>query len=456
MLFNSLEFLVFFTVVLCLFAALPRGRWTVLLLASYVFYAAWRWEYLGLILLSTAVDYWCGRRMGEVMAGRLRKRYLWLSILSNLGLLFTFKYLGFFGEIAADLSGVSFPGLKLLLPVGISFYTFQTLSYSIDVYQRRIQPERHAGYFALYVTYFPQLVAGPIERAGDLIGQFRTRLTLDWNNLYLGAQQVGWGLFKKVVIADRLALLVDPLFAQPEAWSSPSLAAGVVFFGMQIYCDFSGYTDMAIGLSRCFGVKLSRNFDRPYFARSLGGFWNRWHITLSHWFRDYVYIPLGGNRVVKWRWSYNLMLTFLLSGLWHGAAWTFVIWGAIHGGYLLFERAVFGKGNSGGWLRWLLTFMLIHVAWIFFRADDLPQAAAYLEQLCGVHLADLWSEWAASGVSKLDALLALLLTAGVYLKEALYRVHKPFALKLMFWLAVLFGILVFGVDGSKAFIYFQF
>lgn len=456
MLFNSLEFLVFFTVVLCLFAALPRGRWTVLLLASYVFYAAWRWEYLGLILLSTAVDYWCGRRMGEVMDGRLRKRYLRLSILSNLGLLFTFKYLGFFGEIAAELSGVSFPGLKLLLPVGISFYTFQTLSYSIDVYQRRIQPERHAGYFALYVTYFPQLVAGPIERAGDLIGQFRTRLTLDWNNLYLGAQQVGWGLFKKVVIADRLALLVDPLFAQPEAWSSPSLAAGVVFFGMQIYCDFSGYTDMAIGLSRCFGVKLSRNFDRPYFARSLGGFWNRWHITLSHWFRDYVYIPLGGNRVVKWRWSYNLMLTFLLSGLWHGAAWTFVIWGAIHGGYLLFERAVFGKGNSGGWLRWLLTFMLIHVAWIFFRADDLPQAAAYLEQLCGVHLADLWSEWAASGVSKLDALLALLLTAGVYLKEALYRVHKPFALKLMFWLAVLFGILVFGVDGSKAFIYFQF
>lgn len=457
MLFNSIDFLLFFPIVFSLFLIGGKWRWLILLIASYFFYMSWKWEYIFLILISTGIDFLCGRGMDFFQEQMIRKRLLYLSILSNLSILFTFKYFNFFSEIVHSL----FPSgsehyLYFLLPVGISFYTFQTLSYSIDVYNRKIPAEKHLGYFALYVSYFPQLVAGPIERAGHLLHQFRNDLAIRRENLYAGSKLILWGLFKKVVIADRLAYFVDPVFNDPGQWSSGTLILATLFFGMQIYCDFSGYTDMALGISRFFNVRLIENFRRPYLSRSIGEFWNRWHISLSHWFRDYVYIPLGGNRVLKWRWTYNILITFLLSGLWHGANWTFVIWGLLHAFYLVLERWVFGRKKDPGIARLILTFILVHIAWIFFRANSLSDAFLVIEGIFSFQNAELYSEWASTGISKLNLVLGAVLFVMLYIKEAIARLHKPFILKLAFYLFLLFGVLLFGVDGSKAFIYFQF
>lgn len=393
MLFNSVDFVAFFSVVALLyFCITPRYQWALLLVASYLFYMAWNPAYLLLILLSTVVDYGAGLRMGALARRGQRRKWLWLSLAANLGLLFTFKYLTFAGETLRALLGlggivIEAPYLDVLLPVGISFYTFQTLSYSFEVYRGRQKPIRHLGRFALYVSFFPQLVAGPIERPQRLLPQLEKTYAFDYDRVVQGLRLVLWGLFKKVVIADRLSVVVDAVYAQPERCPGSLLAIATIFFAFQIYCDFSGYSDIAIGTARVLGINLMQNFDRPYLASSIAEFWRRWHISLSTWFRDYVYIPLGGSRGSRGAWLLALLATFGLSGLWHGAQWTFVVWGLLHAFYYVAGRmmarprarfvATLGLGRFPRFLhlsRVLITFTLVCVGWVFFRADTMGDA----------------------------------------------------------------------------------
>jgi D-alanyl-lipoteichoic acid acyltransferase DltB (MBOAT superfamily) len=337
MLFNSLEFLLFFPVAVGVYYATPgEQRWMWLLASSYFFYGWWEPAYLLLIVASTLVDYGAGRLMARSSTRTARWPFLLASLASNLGLLFAFKYLGFFSRSVEALlawtgNPAALPTLDVLLPVGISFYTFQTIAYSVDVYRGQQAAERHLGYFALYVSFWPQLVAGPIERSQDLLPQFKQTHAFDYARVTDGLKLMAWGLFKKVVIADRLAIFVQAVFSEPGSYAGPPVIIAAYFFTFQIYCDFSGYSDMAIGAARVMGIELQENFRRPYFAKSIGDYWRRWHISLSRWFKDYIYIPLGGSRVPRWRWLVNILAVFLVSGLWHGAAWTFVAYGVVHG-----------------------------------------------------------------------------------------------------------------------------
>jgi D-alanyl-lipoteichoic acid acyltransferase DltB (MBOAT superfamily) len=341
MLFNSIQFLIFFPVIATIYFLLPhRYRWLLLLVGSYYFYMSWKPEYIILILASTLIDYSVGLKLGSESRPAIRRRWLLLSLVTNLGLLFSFKYFNFFNDSFRQLfqmANLSYPvpALNVLLPVGISFYTFQTLSYTIDVYRGKIQPERHLGVFALFVSFFPQLVAGPIERSGNLLPQFYQKTAVDYERIISGLQRMTWGFFKKVVIADRLALLVNTVYNHPTEFSGMPLIIATYAFGFQIYCDFSAYSDIAIGAARVMGFDLMENFRQPYYARSIPEFWRRWHISLSTWFRDYVYLPLGGNRVKLPHWVFNILVVFVVSGLWHGANWTFVIWGALHGIFMV-------------------------------------------------------------------------------------------------------------------------
>ncbi|MEX2531232.1 MAG: MBOAT family protein [Gemmatimonadota bacterium] len=497
MLFNSLHFLAFLPVVLALYFATPnRWKWVLLLTASYYFYAAWRVEYLVLIMASTGVDYVAGIRMGKHESRRGRRPWLIVSLFTNLGLLFSFKYLNFASEslqAAFDQFNVFYgiPTFDVLLPVGISFYTFQTLSYTIDVYRGRQEPERHLGILALYVSFFPQLVAGPIERSTRLLPQFFREHGFDLERAKSGARLMLWGFFKKVVIADRLAAYVNPVYADPTAHSSATLLVATYFFAFQIYCDFSGYSDIAIGTARIMGYDLMENFRRPYFARSIREFWGRWHISLSTWFRDYVYIPLGGNRVPRLRWYVNLMIVFVVSGLWHGAAWTFILWGALHGGYLVFALVTSHQrdriwasvkalspsqvlpGFRASWLPHpsidairsglavFTTFHLVLFAWIFFRAETIREAWVVIANIVR------WepSTQALSAPAGLWQFRLALVAVGVLLvaevvegrwggAERLLRLPVP--VRWMLYWATFFAILGFGVVGGDDFIYFQF
>jgi alginate O-acetyltransferase complex protein AlgI len=378
--FNSLVFALFLPVVLGAFWFGPR-RWRtgVLLLASYVFYGWWDFRFLGLILISTIVDYVVGLRLFDSSSERRRKSWLFLSIAVNLGILGSFKYLGFFVESAASLlaeigvdTGQTL--LSLVLPVGISFYTFQTLSYSIDIYRRELEPERNLARFALFVAFFPQLVAGPIERAKRLLPQLK-----DFPNR---PQEVNWsgalalilrGLFRKVVIADGVAPIVNEVFSKPEAYVGLTVAVGILAFSIQIYGDFAGYTDIARGVAKLFGVDLMVNFRSPYSARGFSDFWRRWHISLSTWLRDYLYIPLGGSHRGRLRTYINLMATMLLGGLWHGAGWGFLLWGLLHGAYLVIERLWRGA-HAGQWLPASIVFSIVTLTWIPFRAISIGRA----------------------------------------------------------------------------------
>ncbi|MCI4670290.1 MAG: MBOAT family protein [Bacteroidia bacterium] len=384
MLFNSLEFLVFFPVVLLLYYLLPhRFRWPLLLVASYYFYMSWNPPYILLIVISTLIDFVAGRQMSQLESKEQRRPWLYLSLLSNLGILITFKYFNFFSGAVTDLiqSTVNpeYTGVVhgLILPMGISFYTFQTMSYSIDIFHGRAKAEKHLGIFALFVSFFPQLVAGPIERAQNLLGQFKMKVNFSYENIVTGLRQAAWGMFKKVVIADRLAVMVDHVYNSPTEFEGISLLLATFFFAFQIFCDFSGYSDIAIGTAKMLGIDLMENFRRPYYSKSIAEFWRRWHISLSTWFRDYVYIPLGGNRVLKWRWYYNLFITFAISGLWHGANWTFLIWGALHGLYLILELVVKYPRKGPRWqdpFKVIWVFGLVCLGWIFFRANSLADA----------------------------------------------------------------------------------
>jgi len=383
MLFNSLQFCLFFPAVVAAYFLLPhRWRWAWLLVTSYGFYMAWEPGYVVLLWLSTAVDFVAARRIAGAEGGA-RKRWLFLSLGANLGLLFFFKYYNFFTDSLGTLTkalgwSLDIPHSEFLLPLGISFYTFQTLSYTIDVYRGRLAPEPHLGRFALYVCFFPQLVAGPIERAASLLPQFRRDQSMDYDRICDGLRLMAWGFFKKMVIADRLAMVVEFVYRDPANQSGPALFLATLCFGYQIYCDFSGYSDIAIGAARVLGIRLSTNFKRPYASASIREFWQRWHITLSTWFRDYVYVPLGGNRSSAGRWAVSILIVFVVSGLWHGANWTFMLWGLMHGLLLLSER---GLAHTVPSIRHIpraakvvLTFVAVHVAWIFFRADSMGQA----------------------------------------------------------------------------------
>ena len=382
--FNTLLFVGFIIPVLILYWEVfaPRSvnwRNAFLLIASYVFYGAWDWRFLGLIVFSSGVDFVVGRQLGIERNTRTRKALLGLSLAVNLGLLGIFKYLGFFSDSLQDLLGwfgmqADVPTLNLLLPVGISFYTFQTLGYTIDVYRKQLEPEQNPLTFFTYVAFFPQLVAGPIERASRLLPQLNRAPSFDEMRVRSGLRLILWGYFKKVVIADNLAYYVDPVFASPEGvgWIPSTIA--VIAFSFQIYGDFSGYSDIAIGLSRLMGIELMTNFRAPYRAASMREFWQRWHISLSTWFRDYLYIPLGGNRKGSARTSLNIFLTFTISGLWHGAHITFVVWGMLHGFALLIERQLSKFVRVPRQLAILLVGLFAGLCWIPFRAANWLEA----------------------------------------------------------------------------------
>lgn len=377
MVFNSLIFLVFFLVVYGLYRVMPhRGQNLLLLVSSYFFYGWWDWRFLSLIFISTVVDYWAGLAIEHADENaRRRKIALWISLVSNLGILGFFKYFNFFADnLVVLLQGVGISSpvrhLNIILPVGISFYTFQTMSYTLDIYSRQMRPTRNFLDFAAFVSFFPQLVAGPIERASKLLPQIQTPRTITRGDMESGAWLVFWGLFKKCVVADNLAMLIDTGFGGGSATGAQSLL-GLYAFAFQIFCDFSGYSDIARGLARWMGIELMLNFNNPYFALNPREFWARWHISLSTWLRDYLYIPLGGNLKGRRRTYVNLVLTMLLGGLWHGAAWTFVAWGAFHGALLAIYHAWAAKFSpsgtldSGRWigLRRLWMFHLVCLGW---------------------------------------------------------------------------------------------
>ncbi|SDH64868.1 MBOAT family O-acyltransferase [Roseospirillum parvum] len=388
MLFNSVQFLVFFAAVFVVYWHLPRrGQNLFLLAASYLFYGAWNWKFLGLILTTTVADYAAALIIANNPHRPMRRRVALASALAvNLGILGFFKYYNFFVEDVVglvQLLGMDYlaPVLPIVLPVGISFYTFQSMSYTLDTWHGRLKPTPRFTDYALFVSFFPQLVAGPIERAPHLLGQIERPRAPRREQMGEGLLLLCLGLFKKVAVADHLGQFVDTALGQQTGWK---LLIALYFFSFQIYCDFSGYSDIARGAARLLGFDLRTNFNRPYFARSLTEFWRRWHISLSTWFRDYVYTPLGGRHAPGY-WPYaNLMIVFLLSGLWHGAAFTFLIWGALHGGLLAAEKALAGwrKGhhepphglNPRNLVAVFVTFHVVTAAWVFFRAPDLPFA----------------------------------------------------------------------------------
>ncbi|ESU23915.1 membrane bound O-acyl transferase MBOAT family protein [Flavobacterium saliperosum S13] len=401
MLFNSLQYLIFLPLVFALYWGMNHRSLKLqnllLLAASYYFYACWDWRFLFLLVFSTGLDYYTGLKMKDAHSVRMKKFWFWLSIGINVGFLGIFKYYNFFAESFAELlSGFGFQAnlwtLQVILPVGISFYTFHGLSYVIDIYKNRIEPERNIVDYSLFVSYFPLLVAGPIERATHLLPQIKKRRNFDYTKAVDGLRQILWGLFKKVVIADNCANYANVIFENPEAHSGSTLALGAVFFAFQIYGDFSGYSDIALGTSRLFGIELLKNFNYPYFSRDIAEFWRRWHISLSTWFRDYLYIPLGGSQggtLMKVR---NTFIIFLVSGFWHGANWTFIVWGLLNALFIMpsiilntnrNNLDIVAKGKNFPTIKELiqiiLTFGITCFAWIFFRAKDLDAAFNYVK-----------------------------------------------------------------------------
>ncbi len=472
MVFNSLDFAVFLAVLLPLVLLLPhRAQNRLLLVASYVFYAAWDWRFLGLIALSTIVDYAVGRALGSTDDARRRRQLVTLSLVVNLGILGCFKYLDFFADGLVELLGIfgvqlrSFD-LDIVLPVGISFYTFQTLSYTIDIYRKRLEPTRNFPDFALFVAFFPQLVAGPIERASRLLPQITTPRRFSLPVFGSGCWLVLWGLFKKAVIADNLAALVDGVYTPGANVTALEVLLATYAFAIQIYCDFSGYTDIARGVARMLGFELMLNFNLPYRSLKPAEFWRRWHISLSTWLRDYLYISLGGNRQGGRRTQRNLLLTMLLGGLWHGAAWTYLAWGAFHGLWLVIHRSLRarlealapeakGAARLWRWLCMLATFHLVCFGWMIFRAESLGQVVALL-----------WTVGSSPGVGRTGDWLipfAALVTPLLMLQWAQARnddpeviFRAPVWVRTGVYVLLVYAITILGEDFGVPFIYFQF
>ena len=472
MLFNSLPFAVFLPIVFAVYWALRnslRSQNVMLLVASYIFYGWWDARFLSLIVASTVVDYLLGQYLAVATNALKRKLLLTASMIFNLGLLGVFKYYNFFMEnfmeIAYSVGLHTNPILlKIALPVGISFYTFQTMSYTIDIYRKQLEPTKDFIAFAAFVGYFPQLVAGPIERASNLLPQMSKRRYFDYQKAVDGMRQTLWGFFKKVVIADAVAPLVDQAFGDPNGFSAIALITGALLFSIQIYCDFSGYSDIAIGISKLFGIDLMQNFRTPYFSRDIAEFWRRWHISLSTWFRDYLYIPLGGSRgstALKVR---NTFAIFIVSGFWHGANWTFIIWGLINA--LLFLPLLLAKRNRSNLNdpeisdlhRILLTFSITTIAWIFFRADSLSHAIDYLQNIA------IWNSGKSLSIKPTLVVYIALLFFGDWIGRkhdfALNTLSEGILskspwLRLTLYLSLAYLILLY-IGGQQNFIYFQF
>lgn len=482
MLFNSIDFAIFLPIVFFLYWFVVgknlKAQNFLLLAASYVFYGWWDWRFLSLILFSTVVDYSIGIRLRTEANQTTRKLLLWASVLTNLGFLGFFKYYNFFLDnfIAAfSLFGseIHASSLNIILPVGISFYTFQTLSYTIDVYKRKLAPTSDFIAFSAFVSFFPQLVAGPIERATHLLPQFYTKRTFEYSKAVDGMRQILWGLFKKVVIADNCAEYANQIFNNSADLNGSTLVLGALFFTFQIYGDFSGYSDIAIGTSRLFGFDLMRNFNFPYFSRDIAEFWRRWHISLSTWFRDYLYIPLGGSRGGTWMKVRNTFIIFIVSGFWHGANWTFIVWGALNAMYFLPLLLTNNNRNYLGPIAqgklfpsmkelsfMLLTFGLTVFAWIFFRAENIGHALNYISEIFSP---SLFKVPQFSGIR--GGLIAIMLTAifvfiewiGREQQYALERLGLTWKLPLRYALYYAIIIAIFWFGGKEQqFIYFQF
>ena len=477
MLFNSISFLIFLPVVFILYWGLFKKSLNLqnifLLIASYLFYGWWDYRFLALIAASTLVDFFIGRFLQKTGKQIHRKMLLSLSLIFNLGLLGFFKYYNFFIESWIDSwanLGVDMhlSSLKIILPVGISFYTFQTLSYTIDVYRRKIEPTSDIINFSVFVAFFPQLVAGPIERAKHLLPQFSIKRIFIEERAISGIHLILWGLFKKIVIADSCAIYVNAIFDNYENMNSASLLLGAVYFAFQIYGDFSGYSDIAIGTGRLFGFDLMRNFNLPYFSRNIAEFWRRWHISLTTWFRDYLYIPLGGSRGSKWQQVRNVFIIFLVSGFWHGANWTFVIWGGLHA--LFFLPLLLGNQNRKHLnqvaenkslptfrelLQMLFTFGLTSFAWIFFRADSLVDAINFIKRI----FTNLSFELQYLSIERYNVELLLIIGIFVLLEWFHRHLEHPFSgsLKWVKIIAIILMLLTLGVySDQQEFIYFQF
>jgi D-alanyl-lipoteichoic acid acyltransferase DltB (MBOAT superfamily) len=467
MLFNSVEYLIFFPLVAIMYYALPfQWRWLLLLISSYFFYAWWKAEYVLILIISTLIDFFAGIALDRTENTLKRKLLLALSLTTNLGILFFFKYFNFFNanlSALSEMAGFSYEPAQtsVLLPVGISFYTFQTISYTINVYRRQVQAETHPGYFALYVTYFPQLVAGPIERAERLLPQLHQPHLLNAQRISRGLKLILWGMFKKVVIADNLAPYVNEIYNHPDRYEGLQFLMATVFFSFQIYYDFSGYSDIAVGSARVMGIELMQNFNHPYFANSVAAFWRRWHISLSTWFRDYVYIPLGGNRQHHYR---NLMITSLLSGLWHGANWTFITWGGLHGLYLIIgnmTKTVQSRIKVNQIIHIAITYMLILFAWIFFRANSISDALLIIQKLPAISL-QYDSINVLSDAFGLELMCTLLFIVQIihYIerKEDIMLIieRKPLVLRWAFYSVLLWILFLHGNYSKQEFIYFTF
>lgn len=480
MLFNSIDFAVFLPIVFLIYWFAVNKSITVqnifIVIASYTFYGWWDWRFLFLIITSTLVDFFISLGLKKYKQQKKRKVLLCLSILINIGVLIFFKYHNFFLENfinAFSFFGeeISIRGLHIILPIGISFYTFQTLSYSIDVYRKKIEPTTNFFAFTAFVCFFPQLVAGPIERAKHLLPQFMVKRHFQYSNGVDGLKQILWGLFKKMVIADNCARYVDILFANPSDFTSSSLVLGTLFFSFQIYADFSGYSDIAIGIARLFGFHLKQNFATPYFSSSIIEFWQRWHISLSTWFRDYVYIPLGGNKVSNSRFTLNIFIVFIVSGLWHGASWTFVVWGFLHAIiYLIIKRGIdinlLPNNNSNTYgikyvFNVISTFSIVSFTWIFFRAENLNSAWGYISKIFSK---SIFSFPNFTSLGNLMVILLFIIFAlyiewkgreeSYAIKTVLYKSHK--LLRWSFYSGLVFLIGVFANTNETPFIYFQF
>lgn len=483
MLFNSLDFAIFLPIVFILYWFATNRNLKLqnflIVIASYIFYGWWDWRFLSLIVFSTLIDYSIGLRLAKEDNQLKRKFLLWTSIGVNIGFLGFFKYYNFF--LDNFISTFSFFGmeinansLNIILPVGISFYTFQTLSYTIDVYKRKLEPTKDIVAFSAFVSFFPQLVAGPIERATNLLPQFYKRRQFDYSRAIDGMRQILWGLFKKIVIADNCAQYANEIFNNSADYGGSTLVLGALFFTFQIYGDFSGYSDIAIGTSRLFGFNLMQNFAFPYFSRDIAEFWRRWHISLSTWFRDYLYIPLGGSRGGTWMIVRNTFIIFIVSGFWHGANWTFVVWGALNAIYFLpllltnnnrnnLETVAKGKilPNLKELSFMLLTFGLTVFAWIFFRAENIGHAISYISEILSPSLFEIPRYSWMSGALTTIILVAIFILIEWKGREGQYAVQnqgskwKP-VFRYCYYYAIVIAIMYFGNFNENQFIYFQF
>lgn len=487
MIFNSFHFLLFLPIVIALYFALPyKWRWLFTLLASYYFYMCWKPEYAFLIVLSSSIDYFTGLKMSTLATKKQRRPYMLISVFTNLALLLLFKYFNFFNESARavfDSFNIFYdvPEFKLFLPVGISFYTFQTLSYSIDIYRGNDKAEKHFGYFALFVSFWPQLVAGPIERSKDLLPQLKLNFDFSYDRVKMGLIRILWGFFKKVVIADRLSIFVQEVYQHPGEHGGFAVVLATWMFAFQVYCDFSGYCDIAIGSAKMMGYNLSDNFKTPYFSKTIREFWQRWHITLSFWIRDYLYFPLGGSKVNYNRLMFNTMFTFTLMGLWHGANWTFVMFGVVHGILLSIRRTTDKffpnfKLDLGQNLKWLTSFLsmfwlfnLTCIPDIFFCSRNVQESFIIIQSIFTVPDTTLHLiQNSITGVNSvvefslgwLFVLLLLIVDYRMYIKGDQTIEDTVAALPITgrwtFYIVILLLIGWFAMTTKAAFIYFQF